>query len=121
MHSATSTPWAERHDGHRHLGWPIQKLAPEVAGQVIDGGRSACRDAGIPLAGGHSIDSPEPIFGLAVTGRVSRDHLKKNRGAQKGDILCLTKPLGIGILATAIKRGLLSAEDENRVTSTCVN
>ncbi len=86
------------------LGWPINTLAAEVAQQVIDGGRQACADAGIPLAGGHSIDAPEPIFGLAVTGLTSRKNLKQNNQAQAGDILYLTKPLGIGILTTAQKQ-----------------
>ncbi len=89
------------------LGWPIKELAPEVAGEVISGGRAACAEAGIALAGGHSIDSPEPIFGLAVTGRVSIDRLKKNAGAKPGDLLYLTKPLGVGILATSQKKGIL--------------
>jgi len=66
------------------LGWPISTIPPEVANQVIEGGRKACAAAGIPLAGGHSIDSPEPIFGLAVTGRVPIKHLKKNGGASVG-------------------------------------
>lgn len=90
------------------LGWPINKLSAEVAGNVVDGGRAICRDAGIPLAGGHSIDSPEPIFGLAVTGRVKLDQLKKNSTAQEGDLLFLTKPLGIGILSTAQKQKKLA-------------
>ena len=89
------------------LGWPIDKIPVEIAGQVIAGGRSACQEAGIPLAGGHSIDSPEPIFGLAVTGRVGVAELKKNGGASLGDLLYLTKPLGVGILSTAQKRGKL--------------
>lgn len=92
------------------LGWPINTLPPEVANQVIEGGRKACAAAGIPLAGGHSIDSPEPIFGLAVTGRVNLDHLKKNGGATPGAKLFLTKPLGVGILTTAQKKGLLQPE-----------
>ena len=89
------------------LGLPIAKLGPEIAGQVIDGGRHACQLAGIPLAGGHSIDAPEPIFGLAVTGLVERRHLKRNSQAQAGCKLYLTKPLGIGILTTAQKKKLL--------------
>ncbi|PPK84285.1 selenophosphate synthase [Neolewinella xylanilytica] len=93
------------------LGWPVDKLPPEVAGQVVEGGRQACADAGIPLAGGHSIDSPEPIFGLAVTGRVSIDRLKKNGGARVGDLLYLTKPLGVGILSTAQKQKKLRDRD----------
>lgn len=92
------------------LGWPVDKLDPEVAGQVLEGGRSICAEAGIPLAGGHSIDSPEPIFGLAVTGRVSIDRLKRNGGAQVGDKLYLTKPLGVGMVTTAQKKGVVSAE-----------
>lgn len=89
------------------LGWPINVLPPEVAGSVVAGGRKACEAAGIPLAGGHSIDAPEPIFGLAVTGKVRLEHLKRNGGAVPGDILFLTKPLGVGVLSTAQKKGLL--------------
>jgi selenide,water dikinase len=93
------------------LGWPVNTIPPEVANQVIEGGRAACAEAGIPLAGGHSIDSPEPIFGLAVTGRVSIDQLKKNEGARPGDLLYLTKPLGVGILSTAQKKARLRPRD----------
>lgn len=92
------------------LGWPIDKLPPEVAGLVVEGGRQACADAGIPLAGGHSIDSPEPIFGLAVNGRVDIKNLKKNGGASPGDVLFLTKPIGVGILSTAQKQKKLKPE-----------
>lgn len=92
------------------LGWPINLLSPEVANAVVEGGRKACLEAGIPLAGGHSIDSPEPIFGLAVTGRVRLEHLKKNGGATPGAQLYLTKPIGVGILTTAQKKGLLAPE-----------
>jgi selenide, water dikinase len=92
------------------LGWPIDKLPPEVANQVIEGSRQACAEAGIPLAGGHSIDSPEPIFGLAVTGRVPIKHIKKNGGATEGSVLFLTKPIGVGIFTTAQKKGVLRAE-----------
>jgi selenide, water dikinase len=94
------------------FGWPIDKLGPEVASMVVDGGRAACQDAGIPLAGGHSIDSPEPIFGLAVTGIVDRKHLKQNNTAQAGCKLYLTKPIGIGILTTAQKQKKLKPEHE---------
>ena len=90
------------------LGWPVDKLDPEVAGHVLEGGRSICAEAGIPLAGGHSIDSPEPIFGLAVTGRVSIERLKRNGGAQVGDRLFLTKPLGVGMVTTAQKKGVVA-------------
>jgi len=92
------------------LGWPINVLPPEVARQVVDGGRKACSDAGIQLAGGHSIDSPEPIFGLAVTGSVSLERLKQNNTAEAGCKLYLTKPLGIGILSTAQKKKILREE-----------
>ena len=92
------------------LGWPINQLGAEVAQAVVDGGRQACRDAGIALAGGHSIDSPEPIFGLAVNGLVQLSELKRNDTARSGDLLFLTKPLGIGILTTAQKKKLLRPE-----------
>ena len=89
------------------LGWPINILPPSVAQKVIEGSRSICKEAGIPLAGGHSIDSPEPIFGLAVNGLVQIANIKQNNLAQGGDVLFLTKPLGVGILTTAQKKGLL--------------
>ena len=92
------------------LGWPIDKIPAEVANRVIEGGRKACLEANIPLAGGHSIDSPEPIFGLAVTGRVNVDQLKENGGAAPGDLLFLTKPIGVGILSTAQKKKKLKSE-----------
>ncbi|HEY3385912.1 MAG TPA: selenide, water dikinase SelD [Saprospiraceae bacterium] len=92
------------------LGWPIKLLSPEIAGHVIRGAQITCKEAGIPLAGGHSIDAPEPIFGLAVTGRVHIDNLKRNGGAMIDDLLILTKPLGVGILSTAQKQGKLSVE-----------
>lgn len=92
------------------LGWPINKLAAEVAQLVLEGGRSICSEAGITLAGGHSIDSPEPIFGLAVTGRVDKNKLKKNDTATSGCKLLLTKPIGVGILTTAQKNGVLKKE-----------
>ncbi len=92
------------------LGWPVNVLPPEVAREVIRGGRAVCEDAGIPLAGGHSIDAPEPIFGLAVTGLVDKANLKRNDTATAGCRLYLTKPLGVGILTTAEKRGLLAPE-----------
>ncbi|MCA6221419.1 selenide, water dikinase SelD [Photorhabdus antumapuensis] len=94
------------------LGWPIDKLAPEIARKVIEGGRAACKEAGIVLAGGHSIDAPEPIFGLAVTGIVNIDRVKQNSAAQAGSQLFLTKPLGIGVLTTAEKKGLLLPEHQ---------
>ncbi|HMW74446.1 MAG TPA: selenide, water dikinase SelD [Saprospiraceae bacterium] len=92
------------------LGWPIDKLSPEVASEVLEGARQVCTEAGIPLAGGHSIDSPEPIFGLAVTGRVNIQKMKKNGGDIKDCLLYLTKPLGVGILTTAVKKGKIKQE-----------
>ena len=92
------------------LGWPVNVLPPEVAREVIRGGRAVCESAGIPLAGGHSIDAPEPIFGLAVTGVVDKAQLKRNDTATAGCRLYLTKPLGVGILTTAEKRGVLAPE-----------
>lgn len=94
------------------LGWPINTLAPEIASKVIEGGRSICLEAGIPLAGGHSIDSPEPIFGLAVNGLVEKKNIKQNNTAKEGDLLFLTKKIGVGILTTAEKKGLLKKEHE---------
>lgn len=92
------------------LGWPVNVLPPEVARDVVRGGRAACDEVGIPLAGGHSIDAPEPIFGLAVTGLVKKARLKRNDTASAGCRLYLTKPLGIGILTTAEKRSRLRPE-----------
>lgn len=98
------------------LGFPINKLPADVAQRIVDGGRFACREAGIALAGGHSIDSPEPIFGLAVTGIINTDKIKKNASAQAGCHLYLTKPLGIGILTTAEKQGKLKPEHKGLAT-----
>ena len=94
------------------LGWPVNKLPPALAQKVIEGARVICAEAGIHLAGGHSIDSPEPLFGLAVNGIVEISNLKKNNTAKAGDLLFLTKPIGTGILSTAQKRNLLKAEDK---------
>jgi selenide,water dikinase len=93
------------------LGWPLGQIPEAIAGAVVDGGRSICSEAGIPLAGGHSIDSPEPIFGLAVTGRVSIAHLKANATARPGDVLFLTKPIGVGMITTAEKQGKVDPAD----------
>ena len=92
------------------LGWPINKLSPELAQKVIDGARIVCAEAGITLAGGHSIDSPEPIFGLAVTGIIDLKNLKQNNTAKEGDLIYLTKKIGVGILTTAEKKGVLKEE-----------
>ena len=93
------------------LGWPVNVLPPEVAREVMRGGRAVCDAAGIPLAGGHSIDAPEPIFGLAVTGVVEKQYLKRNDTGTAGCRLYLTKPLGIGILTTAEKKAKLREQD----------
>ena len=93
------------------LGWPINSIPPIVARRVIEGSKSICIEAGIPLGGGHSIDSPEPIFGLAVNGLVDLACLKQNNTAKKGDLLLLTKKIGVGILTTAEKKGLLKEGD----------
>lgn len=93
------------------LGWPIDKIPVEVAGEVLIGGRDICARAGIPLAGGHSIDSPEPIFGLAVTGLVQKSQLKTNDGAKANNLLYITKPIGVGIMSTAQKKGILADND----------
>lgn len=95
------------------LGWPINLIDASVAQRVLEGSRSICKEAGIILAGGHSIDSPEPIFGLAVTGKVKIDQLKQNNTAKIGDKLFLTKKLGVGILTTAQKKGILKAEHKH--------
>ena len=92
------------------LGWPVGKLAPEVAQKVIEGSRSICAEAGISLAGGHSIDSLEPIFGLAVNGLVTIENIKQNNLAKERDYIFLTKGLGVGILTTAEKKGILKEE-----------
>lgn len=93
------------------LGWPVEKLPADVAQKVIEGGRKACLDAGISLAGGHSIDSPEPIFGLAVTGSIATDKVLRNSTATLGCELFLSKPLGVGIVSTAQKKKILEQSD----------
>jgi selenide, water dikinase len=100
------------------LGWPINKVPAELAGRVLEGARAVCRAAGIPLAGGHSIDNEEPLFGLAVTGEVEIENLRQNSTAKEGDVLFLTKPLGVGILTTAQKKGVVKPEHfQNAVDS----
>lgn len=93
------------------LGWPIDKLPAESAQKVLEGARAVCIEANIPLAGGHTIDSTDPIFGLAVTGSVAIKNLKKNNTGWEGDVLFLTKPIGVGVLSTALKRGVLNKKD----------
>lgn len=92
------------------LGFPVDKLSPDIAALIMDGGRKVCDEAGIPIAGGHSIDIPEPVFGLAVTGRVGLKHLKANNTAKEGDLLFLTKAIGTGVISAALKREKLLPE-----------
>ena len=92
------------------LGWPINKIPAEVAQRVLEGSRKICAEAGIPLAGGHSIDCPEPVFGLAVSGKLKKENLKRNDTAKEGSLLYLTKPLAIGITTTAQKKGIVKDE-----------
>lgn len=92
------------------LGFPVEKLPVEIAQEILRGGKSVCEAAGIPLAGGHTIDSTEPIFGLAVNGLVQKKNIKRNNTAKDGDLIFLTKPIGTGILSTALKRKLIDEE-----------
>ncbi len=92
------------------LGWPVNSVPTDIARRVMDGSKQVCSKAGIPLAGGHSIDCPEPVFGLAVTGKVRRENLKRNDSARAGSVLYLTKPLGIGIVTTAQKKGIVKED-----------
>jgi selenide,water dikinase len=94
------------------LGWPIDKISTDEARKVLEGSRKICAEAGITLAGGHSIDAPEPIFGLAVNGLVSKENLKQNNSVQENDVFFLTKKIGVGILTTAEKKGILRKEHE---------
>lgn len=99
------------------LGWPINTIPSEVANEVLEGSRKVCAEAGIPLAGGHSIDCPEPVFGLAVTGKVKKENIKQNNTAKVGSLLYLTKRIGIGIVTTAQKKGIVTNEHLNQVIS----
>ncbi len=92
------------------VGMPVDKLPPEVIGRVLEGGASICREAGIPIAGGHSIDVLEPIYGLVGLGLVHPDRVRRNADARAQDVLILGKPLGVGILSAALKKGLLDAD-----------
>ncbi len=89
------------------LGMPLGKIAPETVREILAGGASICAEAGIPVAGGHSIDCPEPIYGLVAIGLVHPDRLRRNAGAKAGDKLILTKPLGVGVISAALKSGNL--------------
>lgn len=92
------------------VGMPLEKLPLSVIQRILEGGESVCASVGIPIAGGHSIDTPEPIYGLVALGLVHPDRVKKNSGARAGDVLVLGKPLGVGILSAVLKKGMISAE-----------
>lgn len=103
------------------LGWPVETLPANLAQEVLNGARNICAEAGIPLAGGHSIDTKEPMFGLAVTGILPIEKLKRNNTAGEGDLIFLTKPIGTGILSTAQKRGVLKEEHAVNLISQMTN
>jgi selenide,water dikinase len=90
------------------LGWPLDELGPFLVSEVMQGASDVCSQVGVSMAGGHSIDIPVPIFGLSVTGTCNKNELKTNKGAKSGDVILLTKPLGIGILSSALKKDMLS-------------
>lgn len=92
------------------LGMPLDKVSPETVGKILRGGAEKCAEAGIPVAGGHSIDAPEPIYGLAVIGTCATRHIRRNSAAQAGDVLILTKGLGVGIYSAALKKDELGDE-----------
>jgi len=100
------------------VGMPINVLPLETIGAILRGGQDVCRDAGIPIAGGHSIDTLEPIYGLVAIGLVHPDNIKRNNKAKAGDVLILGKPLGVGILSAALKKGRLDAEGYAQMLST---
>lgn len=97
------------------LGWPVSKLPAELAQKVLEGAREKCKEAEIVLAGGHSVDALEPMFGLSVNGLVNQNNLKKNSTCKEGDLIYITKKIGVGVLATALKRGLISEEHKKRL------
>ncbi len=97
------------------VGMPINTLSPETIARILEGGAAACHDAGIPIAGGHTIDSVEAIYGLVALGLVDPAHVKRNSGARPGDVLILGKPLGVGIMSAALKKEALSPENYDRM------
>ena len=105
------------------LGMPVDKIPPEMVRNILEGGAAVCELAGIPVAGGHSIDSPEPIYGLAVIGTGTKGNIRRNSDAKAGDTLILTKALGVGIYSAAFKKSALSrsAYDEFIATTTLLN
>jgi len=105
------------------LGMPVDKIPTEMVREILKGGAETCRDAGIPVAGGHSIDCPEPVYGLAVIGTCRPEDVRRNSDARPGDALILTKPLGVGVYSAAIKKAALSAAGyaEMLATTTLLN
>lgn len=105
------------------LGMPLGKLPVEIVRGILEGGASVCADAGIPVAGGHSIDAPEPIYGLAVIGICKPEQVRRNTGAKPGDALILTKGIGVGVYSAALKKGILTGEQyaEMIATTTLLN
>ncbi len=95
------------------LGWPIDKIPAKYARKVLEGARDVCESVGVSLAGGHSINNPQPIFGLSVIGQINPRYLKLNASAQDNDILYLTKPLGSGIYSTALKQNKIGSRDKS--------
>ena len=100
------------------VGMPVNVLSTDTIGRILEGGQSVCQAAGIPIAGGHSIDSVEPIYGLVVLGLAHPSRIKRNASAQVGDVLVLGKPLGVGILSAALKKEQLSAEGYAQMIAT---
>jgi selenide,water dikinase len=100
------------------LGMPVDKIAPEMVRSILEGGRAVCATAGIPVAGGHSIDCPEPVYGLAVIGTCRAEDVRRNADARPGDAVILTKPLGVGIYSAAIKKALLPSASYTEMIAT---
>jgi selenide,water dikinase len=105
------------------LGMPVDKIATATVREILKGGSAVCATAGIPVAGGHSIDCPEPVYGLAVIGICKPEHVRRNSGARAGDALILTKPIGVGIYSAAIKKEALppGGYEEMIATTTLLN
>lgn len=102
------------------LGMPLGKIKNETVRAILEGGAAVCAEAGIPVAGGHSIDSPEPIYGLAVIGLVDPNRVLRNTGAQAGDVLVLSKGLGVGVISAALKAGKLEAAHDRQLYETLI-
>jgi selenide, water dikinase len=103
------------------LGMPLGKIAPETVRAILAGGAAICTEAGIPVAGGHSIDAPEPIYGLVAIGLVNPDRMLRNSDARPGDVLILSKALGVGVISAALKSGNLDAEQARVLYATLVD